>query len=894
MKFFISFLLLYVTTAVTSQPGTLDNSFGANGQVIENFGSPKVKAVDAVIQTDGKTVVLTESEFNHNSRAVLIRYNTNGTADPTFSADGIADTSLLNTGAKAYPLAIKLQTDGKILVCGTIGGSDSSFLFRLNSNGLPDVSFGSNGIIYISDSGKTYLTNLVLLPNGQIVLLATYNNYPDAEDMALIHLNSDGSIHTAFGINGRSLIDASVYSYVLYSHIAVQADGKFIIGGSTPGNAVTRVNEDGTLDTTYGNGGTAQLTISSADYEYVSDMTLQPDGKTIGCGTGRNYLQYLYSFIFRLQTNGTPDPTFGNGGIQMISPESGFAHNGLMSLQQDGKILLGGFMYNADGIPKMAAARLGTNGFLDTGFDGDGFAALIINKNISLGFAPLQQQDGKVIITGIAGNNNRFSATVGRFETSGLPDNSLNANAAIVYTGTGNADDEGRVVLLQPDQKIINIRKLDHALFSGLSVTRHLPNGTPDSSFGINGRGSIELPGTFYYTAANLLSNGKIMIVCELQDLVKGEQIALFRFHGNGIADSTFGLHGRKFFNTAPNSINQISSASIQQNGKTVVLLREYTIANNPPVPLLIRLNDDGNYDSSFNGNGKLLLSDTAQYVSALVQTDGKILVSYCNASPGNPSYPYLIRLHANGTFDNGFNGGHALQLSSIVPVPAIALQPDDKIILAWQNNLMVRLNPDGSFDSSFDGDGSSEPGYLFNAFNISAIEVQADGKLLLSGEGQDSTGNYLTFQVVRINSNGSLDSSFASYGTSILNVAPGKANFNTDMILQADGRIILNGFIQDQDLVYYDFAMIRLNNSNNNVGITYTFTGSGAWNVPANWSNNAIPPATLPSGSTIIIDPMAGGECVFTGTQHISVGAIFTVKAGKKFRVAGNLILQQ
>ena len=72
-----------------------------------------------------------------------------------------------------------------------------------------------------------------------------------------------------------------------------------------------------------------------------------------------------------------------------------------------------------------------------------------------------------------------------------------------------------------------------------------------------------------------------------------------------------------------------------------------------------------------------------------------------------------------------------------------------------------------------------------------------------------------------------------------------------------------------------------------------YTFTGNGNWNVTTNWSNNTIPPAVLPSGSQIIIDPVTGGECVLNVSQRISTGAIFSINTGKKLRVVGGVVVQ-
>ena len=76
-------------------------------------------------------------------------------------------------------------------------------------------------------------------------------------------------------------------------------------------------------------------------------------------------------------------------------------------------------------------------------------------------------------------------------------------------------------------------------------------------------------------------------------------------------------------------------------------------------------------------------------------------------------------------------------------------------------------------------------------------------------------------------------------------------------------------------------------------VNTTYTFTGNGNWDDPANWSNNAIPPATLPSTNTIVINPVAGGQCILNSIQHIASGASLTVNTGKKLVINGSLKIQ-
>lgn len=76
-------------------------------------------------------------------------------------------------------------------------------------------------------------------------------------------------------------------------------------------------------------------------------------------------------------------------------------------------------------------------------------------------------------------------------------------------------------------------------------------------------------------------------------------------------------------------------------------------------------------------------------------------------------------------------------------------------------------------------------------------------------------------------------------------------------------------------------------------MGVTYTFTGTGNWNVASNWSNNTIPPSPLPSGATIVINHTAGGVCTLNTTQTISAGATLNVLTGKNLVIPGTLTVQ-
>lgn len=172
-------------------------------------------------------------------------------------------------------------------------------------------------------------------------------------------------------------------------------------------------------------------------------------------------------------------------------------------------------------------------------------------------------------------------------------------------------------------------------------------------------------------------------------------------------------------------------------------------------------------------------------------------------------------------------------------------------------------------------------------------VTVQQDEKILLSGSSYNPSTGELSYQVARLNSNGKKDNSFGPFGSVFIDPVAANSNNSTSMLLQADGKILVTGYTQNENY-YSDFAMIRLNNNGLSAGQRYVFTGSGNWSNPANWGDGAIPPATIPAGSSVMIDPLTGGACIIDVTVRVPAGASFTVKEGKKLLVQGNLMIHQ
>jgi hypothetical protein len=106
-------------------------------------------------------------------------------------------------------------------------------------------------------------------------------------------------------------------------------------------------------------------------------------------------------------------------------------------------------------------------------------------------------------------------------------------------------------------------------------------------------------------------------------------------------------------------------------------------------------------------------------------------------------------------------------------------------------------------------------------------------------------------------------------------------------------------GYISNEKVVYSIFTINQklhafdISGMVSKVTSTYIFNGNGNWDVPANWSYNLVPPATIGSGSEIIIDPVPGGQCLLNIPYTVAPGASIKVNAAKNFVVQSNLTLQ-
>jgi uncharacterized delta-60 repeat protein len=268
-----------------SPNGVLDTTFGFGGAVDVEMGEYAF-AQDAVVQPDRKIVMAGFGQFGTNRDFGVVRVTPDGTPDSSFGTNGIVVTDLGTPYDWAYGVA--LQPDGKIVVPGRL--QDSSLIARFAvvrylTNGILDSTFNGTGKAAVSFGTNSEAFAIALQRDGKIVLGGWVNF-----QMALARFNSDGTVDTSFGSNGTGVTFYHEGFWDSWQKVIVQPDQKIIAYGhssSTGSLVVKRYTKNGLPDPSFGipgREGTALIAIGTEMSE-ANGITLQPDGKILIAAT---------------------------------------------------------------------------------------------------------------------------------------------------------------------------------------------------------------------------------------------------------------------------------------------------------------------------------------------------------------------------------------------------------------------------------------------------------------------------------------------------------------------------------------------------------------------------------------------------------------------------------
>lgn len=408
VKFSCFWIFLFVgSSKVWAQAGKLDLSYGNGGIAITTQGPDVFSQISSIaIQSDGM-VVAAGSCYNSivgKYYINVLRFKINGTLDSTFGIGGIVTDSIgLSDDNEASCIAI--QPDGKIVVGGfAFISTDFDFvLLRFNTNGTPDSTFGTYGIITKNLGDDNFANSIALQADGKILLCGSTSNGVD-QDFAVVRFNNDGSTDANYAAAGMALVSMTPASEDIPTHIKIQPDGKAIIVGLSantttyiPKVALLRLDTNGFPDISFGNSGKV-VNAFSANGDQLTSVVLQPDGKLVVVGQAVNTNAEI--LVARYTSTGILDNTFGNGGYKFYNFSNQAEQAYSVAIQADGKIVVAGSVDSLS--TDIALIRVRNNGVIDSTFGTNGKVATELSTGYDYATSMLLQADGKIVLGGMA------------------------------------------------------------------------------------------------------------------------------------------------------------------------------------------------------------------------------------------------------------------------------------------------------------------------------------------------------------------------------------------------------------------------------------------------------------------------------------------------------------
>jgi uncharacterized delta-60 repeat protein len=420
---------------------------------------------------------------------------------------------------------------------------------------------------------------------------------------ALIYGQTSGTLDTSFGTSGKVTTDFAGGTGAAARTVAVQADGKILVAGLAVFNgvvdfALARYNSNGTIDASFGTGGTVTTVFDfPGNFDRVFTIIQQPDGKFVAVGSSVNL--FANFALARFNANGTLDTSFGTGGI--VTTAFGVSAEATSAVvQSDGKIVAAGYA-NLGGGDDFALVRYNSNGTLDASF---GTGGKVTTAFLSQGFSLAQansvsvQPDGRIVAAGNAVVGGGFDFALARYNSNGTLDASFGTGGQVT-TDFAGANDQADSVSVQPDGKILAAGAAGQFINRGFDfgLARYNSNGTLDTSFGTSGKVTTDFAGTNDVpsepSAIALQGDGKIVVMG--QTLVGVSQsdgalvydFALARYNSNGTLDTSFGTSGKVTTdfaggNDLPHSVavqpdgNIVLAGGATINGRTDFALARY------------------------------------------------------------------------------------------------------------------------------------------------------------------------------------------------------------------------------------------------------------------------------------------------------------------------------
>jgi len=375
-----------------------------------------------------------------------------GDLDPAFSADGRV-AALGGDGFVARAVAV--QPDGRIVVAGYScapsepadgtcrrSGASSFRMTRYTADGGLDTDFGAGGVVTTAvGTGRSQAFAILLQPGGRIVLAGVARDGGGRDGFALVRYDGTGALDRSFAEQGSSIIPVGS-GFAGIADVTDGPGGGLVAAGvaSDPSGttrfAVARYRADGTLDGTFGSGGTTLG--GPAPASSALGVTVAPNGDVIAAGLGgatSDPSAARFGFL-RTRLDGSPDEAFGPGGAQIVTAGSGASYaNAVVGLQDGRATAVGSAMEDQRQV--MAFVRVTPDGRLDESFDGDGSSLVRVGDG-ALAADAIRDGDGRLVAfgqTASGGQDWRFA--LARLGADGILDRSFGTGGVTITSFPG-------------------------------------------------------------------------------------------------------------------------------------------------------------------------------------------------------------------------------------------------------------------------------------------------------------------------------------------------------------------------------------------------------------------------------------------------------------------------
>jgi uncharacterized delta-60 repeat protein len=594
--------------AVGGPFGWLAAAGGLNPAFDHTNAAALVGSVSAIArQSDGKIIVGGLFSAPSGVGANLVRFNADGSFDTTFAPNPDARVT-----------AIGVQSDGKIVIGGDftkVGSVTRNRLARINTDGTLDTGFDPNANAAVS--------RIHVLSDDKILVAGTFTGFTPSGATTSItrtyvaRLNTAGTVDTDFTASPNGAVSA----------IAVQSDGKVLIGGSftSVGDAsrpyMARLNANGTLDTTF----------TGRANNVVYAIKILTDGKFLVGGAfttiqnNADATAVARTYLARLNTDGTLDTAFNSGIGGLVTA---------VELQSDGRILVGGtFTFllpdpNADPIFRSYLARLNADGTIDPSFNPipDGtIAAISVFPDGTFGVGGGHKVLFPEALVYVGGAFQNFSeapvAHLARLFNNGLVDVTLPARP--------NGEVFG--LALQADRSIVfggAFTEVSGTPRGGLA--RLTPAGELDTAFNPDTDGTV--------TTVVALPDGRTIVGGDFTTIGGTPRQRIAIVDAAGVVDASFVAQ-----------LDAPAHAIVQQGDGSFVVAGAFTTVNGTARPYLARLLPDGSLDASYAPAPDALVSTIS------LQGDGGAIVGGAFTQIGGLARRGLARVTVDGTVDPAY-----------------------------------------------------------------------------------------------------------------------------------------------------------------------------------------------------------------------------------------------